>query len=97
MRCPSASGTCSAALKAGTVGRPIHRSSVRLLLAADDAGKTAWMLSLENDHRDAAALLRSAVGALPGQRSLAAGWVTRRKSMSSSNNGLKPRPNSETG
>jgi ankyrin repeat protein len=47
---------------------------VRLLLAAkadvsaaDDDGKTALMLALENDHPEAAELLRSAVAALPVQ------------------------------
>ncbi len=48
---------------------------VRLLLAAkadvgaaDDDGKTALMLALENDHPEVAELLRSAVAALPGQK-----------------------------
>jgi ankyrin repeat protein len=47
---------------------------VRLLLAAkadvsaaDDDGKTALILALENDHPEVAELLRSAV-AVPGQR-----------------------------
>ena len=47
---------------------------VRLLLAAradvsaaDDDGKTALMLALENDHAEVAELLKSAVAALPGQ------------------------------
>ncbi len=48
---------------------------VRLLLAAkadiraaDDNGKTALMLALENDHPDVTELLRSAIAAIPGQR-----------------------------
>jgi serine/threonine-protein phosphatase 6 regulatory ankyrin repeat subunit B len=48
---------------------------VRLLLAAkaelsaaNDEGKTALMLALENDHPEVAELLRSAVAALPGSK-----------------------------
>ena len=48
---------------------------VRVLLAAkadvsaaDDDGKTALMLALENDHAEVAELLRSAAAALPGQK-----------------------------
>jgi serine/threonine-protein phosphatase 6 regulatory ankyrin repeat subunit B len=48
---------------------------VRLLLAAkadvsaaDDNGKTALMLALENNHAEVAELLRSAAAAAPGQR-----------------------------
>jgi ankyrin repeat protein len=48
---------------------------VRLLLAAkadvsaaDDNGKTALMLALENDHPEVAELLRSAAAAVPGQK-----------------------------
>jgi ankyrin repeat protein len=48
---------------------------VRLLLAAkadvsaaDDNGKTALMLALENNHAEVAELLRSAAAATPGQR-----------------------------
>ncbi len=48
---------------------------VRLLLAAkadvgaaNDDGKTALMLALENDHAEVAELLRSAIATLPGQK-----------------------------